>query len=463
MQNVISKTRALLIALPNFGQDLMRGPGGAVIQGIYAVNLGLDLATIGTILVITKIFDAVTDPLVGLLSDRYHQRHGTRKPWLVVGTLVSLVGMWFLYSPAQDAGWVYFVFSYLLMYLGWTLAEIPYAAWKAEVSHHYDSRTRVGAMDTLTGFLGSLSFSAVPILMVYLGMADKVEHSLASIHLTAILVTCLLPLLVLIALVKVPDGKPLERERRVTFRQVLYEVLRSRPVIYFVGVNLVTGLAVGMVGAVSYLYLVRYAHAADLLVYQGFAALLLLIAAVPLGAWLCRVIGKHRAWAISSALIALGVCLKDLFVDHSDPNSAHFQVSTVLVLLILSLPLVMSTTNTIAVKSLQGDLTDYGQWKFHNNLTAVYITATELANKLGMALGAFLGLMLLKVSGFDAAAGEEITRSGAWGLRLAFTWIPAALLIAVIPFLLRYPLTRKKHQTLLKALERRAARAQSAR
>ncbi|MCE9680594.1 MFS transporter [Shewanella sp. AS1] len=458
MQAIISKTRALFISLPNFGQDLLRGPSGTIIQGIYAVNFGLDLATIGTILLLTKIFDAFTDPVVGMFSDRYYHAYGTRKPWLVIGTLLSILGMWLLFTPSVGVSAAYFLFSYLLMYLGWTLAEIPYAAWKAEVNHHYDSRTRVAAMDSFFGFLGTLSFSLIPITMVGLGMSEKVEYSIESVHFTAWVVTLILPVMVGLALWKVPDGVPLQQERRTSLKENLSAVLQAKPVFYFMVIYFLSGLAMGMTGAVNYLYLVRYAHASELVVYSSTWGLFVVIVAIPLGAWLCRVVGKHRVWAFSLVVVVLGVVIKDFLVDHSLPDAAHFKVNNLLMLFIMGIPAIMVSFYTVAVSGLQGDLTDYGQWKFRSNFSGSYLSFMLLMNKIAAAFGAFLALNALQLSGFDAKSGVEITLSGAWCLRLTFTWIPALLLILTIPLVFYYPLTREKHLVLLKALERRSRR-----
>ena len=78
-------------AAPAFSQALIHGPVGTVIQGIYGKHFGVALASIAIVLVVSRVFDAVTDPVIGYLSDRYRSRWGKRKPWLLVGSLIAVV------------------------------------------------------------------------------------------------------------------------------------------------------------------------------------------------------------------------------------------------------------------------------------------------------------------------------------------------------------------------------------
>ena len=70
-----------------------------ILQGIYVKYFGLPLTAVATVLLIARLFDAVTDPIIGYCADRYYTRHGSRKPLIVVGGLLFIISSWFLYVP----------------------------------------------------------------------------------------------------------------------------------------------------------------------------------------------------------------------------------------------------------------------------------------------------------------------------------------------------------------------------
>ena len=94
---------------------------------------------------IARLSDVVTDPLIGTLSDRWQTRLGRRKPWLLMGMPLMLLGTIMIFMPPGDAGIGHLMLWTILMYLGWTMVTLPYGAWGAELSPVYHQRSRVTA------------------------------------------------------------------------------------------------------------------------------------------------------------------------------------------------------------------------------------------------------------------------------------------------------------------------------
>ena len=98
----ISNTKKyVLYALPVVTLAWLMAPL-AVVQGIYAKHHGLSLTSIASVLVIARLFDAVTDPMVGYFSDCYQQRYGSRKPIMIVGGVLFTISAYFLYVPPVE-------------------------------------------------------------------------------------------------------------------------------------------------------------------------------------------------------------------------------------------------------------------------------------------------------------------------------------------------------------------------
>ena len=94
----------------------------------YAGALGLPLATVGTMLMLARFTDVITDPLIGELSDRFRSPLGRRRPFLILGVPLMMLGAWQLFVPDPGVGLAYFLLWLTLFFLGATLISLPHAA-----------------------------------------------------------------------------------------------------------------------------------------------------------------------------------------------------------------------------------------------------------------------------------------------------------------------------------------------
>ena len=122
-------TKALIIfGLLNLPLSMLMSPTAAILPNYYLEYSSVTLAGLATATLVARLFDGLTDPLIGFLSDRA----GNRKPWMIGGALLVAVSAWFLYNPDEQAGLSHFLVWYLIVTLGWTLIEIPHTAMAAE-------------------------------------------------------------------------------------------------------------------------------------------------------------------------------------------------------------------------------------------------------------------------------------------------------------------------------------------
>ena len=112
----------------------------------YAEDLGLGFAAVGLILLGVRLGDVVTDPLIGVLSDRTRLGGGRRLPWILAGAPLVLAGAVALFLPPDTVGAVYLAAWAAIMTLGLTMMLLPYTAWGAELSESYYERSRITAL-----------------------------------------------------------------------------------------------------------------------------------------------------------------------------------------------------------------------------------------------------------------------------------------------------------------------------
>ena len=135
--------KTIAFVAPYLGLSLLLGPVVAVLGGIYAKHYGLALTTIAAVMLAARIFDAVTDPLIGYYSDQWRVRTGSRKPFMVVGGLLLVPCSYFLFVPPEGVGGIYFAFWYMTFYLALTIfVDSLFGAWANEFTMRPRKRKR---------------------------------------------------------------------------------------------------------------------------------------------------------------------------------------------------------------------------------------------------------------------------------------------------------------------------------
>ena len=155
-------------ALPAFALAIIGIPVYVYIPKFYTDVVGIDIALAGFMLFGVRIFDALTDPVMGSLSDRTRSRFGRRRPYIMVGSFFIAVALLFLFNPpVTTLLWsnVWFAFWIYSLFLFWTLVTVPYESLGPEITYDYDKRTALFAWRD--GFLiaGTLVAAASPALV----------------------------------------------------------------------------------------------------------------------------------------------------------------------------------------------------------------------------------------------------------------------------------------------------------
>ena len=155
----------------------------------YAQSVGLSVTVVGFILFVSRLTDVITDPLVGIYSDRFQSKYGKRKPFMIFGSLILLVSFYALIHPPKEHVAFWLLGFSMLVYLGWSIVSIPYLAWSAEISADYHEKTRLSGARELLTIVGAMGALIIPYLY---GVSDDAAESLGILYVSFVFLLFLL-------------------------------------------------------------------------------------------------------------------------------------------------------------------------------------------------------------------------------------------------------------------------------
>ena len=463
---IVVRWRLALYGAVNLPTSVVGLPIALYIPAFYSENLGLSLAAVGALIALSRLTDVVTDPLIGILSDRWQTRFGRRKPWMVFGTPLKLLALWMLFVPDSAfsiALWsamggdgvsnVYLFVWISVLYLGFTLVDLPYRAWGAEISTDYDERSRVTGWREAFGYGGTMMALIIPLVMAFAFALPGANNALYGI---AVAVLVLMPMLTVPALALVPEPQ---------VRRPTGVGTGTAPVSWGRGLKIVWGngpfrrlvicfvffvAAVSMTASMSFFFVRRVMeepfdrYALFVLAYYVAST-----AAIPIWFWISRQIGKHRTVVLGIGWLSLW----SAFIPLLEPGD--FGIFFAIMLLKGSAigSLVFLPT------SMAADIIDLDTARTREQRTGLYFSLWGMVNKGAVAFGVFVATAGVAWLGFDPASDEN-TASAKLAVACMYSIIPAALACVALPLLWNYPLTRERQQRMRGFIERRDARRQ---
>ncbi len=410
----------------------------------YAEELGLGLGAIGTVLLISRMTDFVTDPLMGWISDRTRGPFGRRKPYLVIGVPVMMLGIWKLFMPEPPVDIWYMLIWNMVVYLGWTIAVLPYNAWGAELSDNYMVRASITATRQVYVIAGLIGASVV--IWFY---QERLGRSDAGEVLTGIAWTLLvlLPLSVGLLLLMVPEREVAAPSRQRAWWRELSSMLKIGPFRRMAYVALAIVIGEASRHAVLVFFMEDVLQAGDRIGRTFILYYLMGVAAIPLWQYLARRYDKHRALAIAMAHSSLMV-LATAFLGAGD-------YGTFLVFYVLK----GASFGAFAYLPLAilADVVDMDTAVTRQKRAGLYFSVFGAIDKIGLAVGLFIALQVLNLTGYDPQVDPNA--AGIWMIRLEYAVIPTFFFLLATYLVWNYPLTSERHSRLVAALERREARA----
>jgi len=437
----------MLFGLPEFAVYLGVIPMSLYLPFFYSRDLGLSITDIGLLLMVARITDVITDPLIGALSDRTKSRLGRRKSWMVAGTPLMMVAAYQLFSPSGEVSNLYLLAWSMLLWFGWTMINIPYYAWGAELSDDFDERTRITGWRQAFGFAGNISVLLVPVTASQLfGYGGQASEALVII---GGMVLVLLPLLIGLTVWKLPERDTAPPQHQPILRNLRIMLANGSFMVLFFGFTLMS-LGTTMIGT---LFMLFTTFAMDL---ERHAQPILLayfavnMVGLPFWVWLSHRVGKREAWIAGTLVMALVT-----------PMYLLLSPGQILPFVLITAVIGFAGGNFIALSmSMKADVIEIAARRSRDSIAGSYMAIWSLGSKTTQALAVGISLPLLGVFGFDPRAENGPDEINA--LRFAIALLPSTLYLAAIATIYRYPISKARLQRLRGAYQRRELRLERA-
>lgn len=432
--SIPSKT-LIAYALPAIPLAALTLPLYIVVPTFYTETLGLPLASVGAALLAVRLVDAISDPAIGWVGDRWRPSLGRRRALFLTAIPLCALAAVMLFWPPADAGIGHLLVWGLVLSVGYTAAILPYQAWGAEMAGRYKERSRVAGYREAFTLAGTLIAIALPFT---LGFDDPTTlHGLAVLGLAVaggLVVTGGLSVLLV--------GEPRDYSTvRVNLRAGLLAMSRNVPFRRFIAAYLFNGLA-NAVPATLFLYFVSdRIGVPDMrgpLLFLYFACGLL---GVPLALALAGRVGKHRAWSLAMIVTCAVFATAPLIGPGNVAAFALVCAATGLALgFDLSLP-----------AAIQADIIDEDTAVSAEQRSAQYFAAWSLTTKLALALG--VGIAFPVLSLFDFEPGAANGEGALLALAVVYGWVPVLLKVVAIWLMWSFPLDEARQSTLRERIE----------
>lgn len=473
-KKVRSERLPLLTKLVYGSGDWGMASFGTLRQIFYAIFLtdvvGLDARLASVAALIGVIWDAINDPLVGLLTDRINTRWGRRRPFLLLFAIpfgLSFLLLW--WAPpweSQLALMVTVTLAFMISDTLQTLVIVPFFALTPEITSDYDERTSLTGYRMFFNLLASLATAvSAPIII------DAALSSGASLRQGYLTVAALfgglasVPFLLIFFVVRERFGKDAGAQEMFSFSDALRTAWSNIPFRFATGLYMLNWITFDLVALMLPFFLVYWLARGDLLAsinvfgepiaIESVVLGVLLITAVialPLWTWLSNRFSKRSAYIIGMSFWAF----VQLLIMTIQPG----QINYILVLAVLA-GLSVSTAHVLP-DAIFPDVIEWDELRTNRRSEGIYYGAKNFVRKLTGAISIFIALQVLGWFGYQAPPEGAVQFSQSpttlAAIRILTGPVGALLLFSAITVAWFYPLTRERHARIRRLLERRRAR-----
>jgi GPH family glycoside/pentoside/hexuronide:cation symporter len=416
---------------------------------------GMDPFLAGLLGGLPRIFDALTDPIMGFISDNTNSKYGRRRPYIFAGAILSgllFIVLWQLDETNSTTYnfWYFLLFS-LVYLIGNTIFSTPLIGLGYEMTSDYNERTRLMAFSQT---MGQIAWMIVPWFWVLIADPDLFNTQAEGVRKLSIIVGAICIVLGILPAIfcRGIDSSNMGNRKEISFKtlfsnltdlfQGIVQVSKNRPFMRLCAATFLVFNGFQMVASFSYFIIVFYMFNGDYGLAGNWPAWFSTISAfvtafmvIPIITWMSNKVGKRQAFIISTAISIVGYGLKWWGFSPENPW-----------LIFMPIPLMAFGIGGLftLMMSMTADVCDLdelrnGMPRKEGTFGAIYWWMV----KLGQAIALVLGGLVLKIVGFDQGAAMQSAET-LMNLRIADIVVPAGTAALAIWVMWNYNLTEER-------------------
>lgn len=411
---------------------------------VYTDVFGLNPAAVGTLMLVARLGDGVSDVLMGVVADRTRTRWGKYRPWMLWSALPLGVTLSMMFTCPESLSMtgrlVYAYVTYIVFTLVYTAQGIPYGALLSVMSPDDRERTSIGSYKMVGAFAGGMLVQGLLLVL-----KERFDSYTIPIYILSAVLVVLMPITFFGTRERVEPPKGQSDDLLADLRQLA----ANRPWVVLLAVSLLYNVYNSVKQGVTVVYFTHYMNRELLCATYMTALMLASVAGAALTSPLARRFGKRNLFVAS--LIVSGAANSLLWFCGAADVASIFALGVVSELFAAIFP-------TLCFVML-GDVADYSEWRNGRRATGLIYSATSFAMKFGGGIAGLLIGVVLARFGYDGKVAESIP-GAIPGIKALMSWMPgaiAALTAAVMAF---YPITTSRMKQITAELSARREHAE---
>jgi GPH family glycoside/pentoside/hexuronide:cation symporter len=432
----------IVFGAPNFAGSAIGIALGIHLNIFYSDVVLVPLGYIALVIALARSFDAITDPLMGWITDRTNTRWGRRRPWMFVGAPLQAAALILLFSPPEGYSTQTLTFwfgaCYIVYFLFHTVIFIPHAGLGPELTNDYHERSSLFAWAEGFMLLGIIYASGVPRLVTQRIWGERLGFSVFAI-VTAVLLVALYWLLV----ARIRERPDYYKRAPNPLVPGIRRTMRNGPFRILLASNLIGGLTGAISGLLMPYFVIYLIRPENPLMWVPWLLMLIFVSAfvaLPLWVALARRFGKKEVF-IASRILAIVTFLSFFLVGDGD---------LLLYAVLVAFAGVANGGYTFLYPAIQADVIDYDELLTGKRREAQYASLMTILTKFTTIPSAAIPLGILASLGYMPNVEQNETVK--FALSALYSLAPAAGAFVSLAVFLLYPINARRHEAIIEAV-----------
>lgn len=425
MKRQVTRKAKYSFGIGAFGKDLVIGLTGTFLMFYFTDVLGIAASFVGTLFFVARIWDAVNDPVMGMIVDKTKTKWGKFRPWLVIGTLLNAITTIIIFTNFGLTGTSLYVFVsilYILWGMTYTMMDVPYWSWLPNLTNNPIEREEVSIIPRIFASFATLLVGTLGLIVVlYFDNIFGNGDQSAGFFIMTVIIAIIFIITIFITVRNVYEA-PTNIDTGITlrFKDIWRILFTNKELLAYIGFLVTFFLSIQILGNVAIYYFSYVAESKALFALfngMGFMEIIALLLFPKVSKWLTR----EHIFPIAATSLSLGLIIL-LFAGYIAPTAA-------IPIIIGTVFMKIGTGFILGIITVSiADVIDYSEMKFGQRNGSVITSTQTFLTKTAMAVAALLTGWGLEIFGYQPGQIQsDYTKNG---LRFIMFVLPIISIIA---------------------------------